>query len=137
MQPVNIQQKLIFKIKKNDRIIKGSVVFYTKRLSIVLWVMKLTKTFYSSMGMISQSAYHAGNFETTGSKFSNETCKSKAACVLILLLRKFIKNHKQTSSRHSSLSHPHHLTMLNHYLYDPLSLNPLDESLSFLHLSKR
>ena len=99
--------------------------------------MKLTKTFHSSMGMISQSAYHAGNFETLGSKFSNETAKAGCLRPNTTIPRKSIKYCIQTSSRPFSLIHPHHLTMLNHYLYDPLNLNPLDESLSFLHLTKQ
>ena len=136
MQPVNIQQKLIFKTKKRQNQI-DSVFFIPQRVSIVVWVMKLTKTFYSSMSMISQKlAYQAGNFETTGSKFSNETAKAGCLRPNTTILRKSIINYKQTSSRPFSLIHPHHLTMLNHYLYDPLNLNPLDESLLFPHLSK-
>ena len=137
MQPVNIQQKLIFKTKKNDRIIKGSVVFYTKILSIVVWVMKLTKTFYSSMSMIIHSAYHAGNFETKAQSLAMRLAKQGCLRPNTTILRKSIINYKQTSSRPFSLIHPHHLTMLNHYLYDPLNLNPLDESLSFPHSSKQ
>ena len=64
--------------------------------------MKLTKTFYSSMGMISQSAYHAGNFETTGSKFRNETAKAGCLRPNTTILRKSIKNHKQIFSILSS-----------------------------------
>ena len=53
------------------------------------------------MSMISQSAYHAGNFETLGSKFSNETAKAGCLRLNTTINRKSIKDYTQTSSRHT------------------------------------